>query len=74
MNKLIDIQDKKSEVFGTNTQTGMSPELFLKLAYSELDIFTVKIFAVRNWGNEQTDRHWFVSEKKSSIALEIGQK
>ena len=57
MNKLIDIQDKKSEVFGTNTQTGMSPELFLKLAYSELDIFTVKIFAVRNWGNEQTDRH-----------------
>ena len=37
MNKLIDIQDKKSEVFGTNTQTGMSPEILKKIAYLELN-------------------------------------
>ena len=34
----------------------MSPEKFRKLAYSELDISTVNIISVMNWGNEQTDR------------------
>ena len=36
---------------------GASPEKLIKLAYSELDISTVKIISVRKWGNEQTDRH-----------------
>jgi len=35
----------------------VSPEKLRKLAYSELDISTVKIIPVRKWGNEQTDRH-----------------
>ena len=34
----------------------MSPEKIRKLAYSELDISTVNIISVMNWGNEQTDR------------------
>ena len=34
----------------------MSQEKFRKLAYSELEISTVNIILVMNWGNEQTDR------------------
>ena len=35
----------------------MSPENLKKISHPELDISKDNLISVRNWGNEQTDRH-----------------
>ena len=51
----------------------MSPEILEKISHPELNIAKDNVISVRNWGNEQTDRHTR-NLKLSKISVQCLQK
>ena len=57
MNRPKDIQEIWNILKYCTKIPEMSPENLEKISHPELDISKDNLISVRNWGNEQTDRH-----------------